>query len=266
MVWPAIISAGASLLGSLFGERGKEKEIQLQKDFAQQGIRWKVDDAKAAGIHPLYALGASTHSYAPVGVGSSLQQGLSDAGQHIGRAMEAKATNPERVSNRLMELQLQRGELENALLASQIRRINQPGHPPAMPSQDMSPFVAAPVGAVQRAPLASSVPLEVTGGMSRAVEPASISDLGWSKSVTPSGTLYAPVPSRDVAERIEDNIPAQFGWGVRNQLTPMVKGGYPGPWKAPAGHQWVFDWFDQGYYLVGPKGDIIKNPVPPPGF
>lgn len=35
---------------------------QLQYDFAQKGIQWRVNDAKKAGIHPLAALGANTNS------------------------------------------------------------------------------------------------------------------------------------------------------------------------------------------------------------
>lgn len=35
---------------------------KLQREFAQQGIQWKVQDAKHAGIHPLAALGAVTPS------------------------------------------------------------------------------------------------------------------------------------------------------------------------------------------------------------
>jgi len=41
------------------------QNIQLQKDFAQHGIRWRVEDAKAAGIHPLAAVGAAGASYSP---------------------------------------------------------------------------------------------------------------------------------------------------------------------------------------------------------
>lgn len=33
--------------------------LQLQKDFAQQGLSWKIQDAKNAGISPLAALGAN---------------------------------------------------------------------------------------------------------------------------------------------------------------------------------------------------------------
>ena len=40
-----------------------------QKEFAQNGIRWKVEDAKAAGIHPLFALGAQGATFSPISVG-----------------------------------------------------------------------------------------------------------------------------------------------------------------------------------------------------
>lgn len=136
-----LISAGASLLGGLFGRSSQDKanaqNIQLQKDFAQQGIRWKVADAKAAGIHPLYALGAQTHSFSPSLVGdTSLPTGLANAGQDISRAIDAGRTPTERVdayARTVQALNLTRLGLENDLLASQIRKINQAGHPPGLP-------------------------------------------------------------------------------------------------------------------------------------
>lgn len=36
-----------------------------QKEFAQNSIQWKTQDAKNAGIHPLYALGNNATSYTP---------------------------------------------------------------------------------------------------------------------------------------------------------------------------------------------------------
>lgn len=36
-----------------------------QKEFAQNSIQWKTQDAKNAGIHPLYALGNNASSYTP---------------------------------------------------------------------------------------------------------------------------------------------------------------------------------------------------------
>jgi uncharacterized protein YnzC (UPF0291/DUF896 family) len=57
-------------LGSLIGgivNAGAQRDtnaanVAMQKEFAQKGIQWKVNDAKAAGVHPLAALGAQTHS------------------------------------------------------------------------------------------------------------------------------------------------------------------------------------------------------------
>jgi hypothetical protein len=54
----------------------------LQREFAQHGISWKVADAARAGIHPLAALGVQTHSASPVHVGGQ-DYGLTKAGQSI---------------------------------------------------------------------------------------------------------------------------------------------------------------------------------------
>jgi len=85
-----LISAGASLLGGLFGSKSAKKDRQQQLAFAKNGISWKVADAKKAGIHPLYALGASTPGYTPVGSGG-LAEGISNAGQAVGEGV-SKAT------------------------------------------------------------------------------------------------------------------------------------------------------------------------------
>lgn len=97
------IGAAGALLGGKQAAANQAKMAQQnyehQKEFAQNGIRWKVSDAKAAGIHPLYALGASTASYSPVS-GYGGDSGISDAaaqfGQGIGRAVEAGMTREER--------------------------------------------------------------------------------------------------------------------------------------------------------------------------
>nr|QJB20589.1 MAG: DNA pilot protein [Microvirus sp.] len=134
----SIISAASSLLGGQLDRENQEDinnaNARLQREFAQNGIRWKVDDAKAAGIHPLFALGAQTIGASPSYVdGGSMGKAFSDAGQDIGRAIDAKRTSAERTTARLEALTVERGELENQLLRSQIAKLNQPGHPPALP-------------------------------------------------------------------------------------------------------------------------------------
>lgn len=99
----AAVGAIGSLIGGNMAANNQQAlagmNYEAQKEFAQNGIRWKVADAKAAGIHPLYALGASTQGYSPSG-GYGGDYGISDAfnqfGQGISRAVEAKQTKEER--------------------------------------------------------------------------------------------------------------------------------------------------------------------------
>lgn len=97
------IGAVGSLIGGGISSSQSRANANLnysaQKEFAQNGIRWRVEDAKRAGIHPLYALGANTASFSPV-QGYGGDYGVSDAfanfGQGIDRAVEAKMTREER--------------------------------------------------------------------------------------------------------------------------------------------------------------------------
>lgn len=117
----SLIQAGTSLLGGMMGQSAADKQADLQKQFAQKGIQWKVADAKAAGIHPLYALGANTVSYSPVSVGGGFESALPAMGQDISRAVEAVASAPERAMSKSMELlQLENAKLQNDMLKAQI--------------------------------------------------------------------------------------------------------------------------------------------------
>jgi len=97
----ALISAGANLVGGLMGSHSASKQVRYQKQFAKKGIQWRVNDAKKAGLHPLYALGAQTPSYSPVS--NPLGESLSAAGQNIGAAVAARMTP---VQKRVLDLEL----------------------------------------------------------------------------------------------------------------------------------------------------------------
>lgn len=139
----SIIGAGASILGGILGSNSAKKTAQMnikhQREFAQHGVRWKVADAKAAGIHPLYALGASTVPFSPVS-GYTGDYGVSEAGQNIGRAIDAGSTRSERntsFSRTANALTLERMGLQNdilkAELASKAAVIGQAGRAPPKP-------------------------------------------------------------------------------------------------------------------------------------
>lgn len=111
-----IVSGALDFAGGLISNHNArsmaEREYQHQKEFAQNGIRWKVADAKAAGIHPIYAIGANTPTYSPqAAVGTDY--GLSKVGQDIGRAIEAGQTIKERAEARNMQQALNDAQIEN---------------------------------------------------------------------------------------------------------------------------------------------------------
>lgn len=134
-----LISAGTKLIGGVIGQNDQAKQMarnrKLQKEFAQRGIQWKVADAKAAGLHPLAALGAQTMSPSLQVGGSPLGESLASMGQDIGRAVAQGTPTAKRNAQFLaatQELQLERGALENQLLKAQINKLNAPGTGPGI--------------------------------------------------------------------------------------------------------------------------------------
>lgn len=96
-----LFGAAASLIG---GNRSNKharaeanKQIALQREFAQNGIRWRVEDAKAAGLHPLYALTGQGAQFSPVSVQDSVGPAIADAGQNLSRSIAATQTRAEQI-------------------------------------------------------------------------------------------------------------------------------------------------------------------------
>lgn len=244
-----------------------DQNIDLQKEFAQSGLRWKVADAVAAGLHPLYALGGSAMSFAPVSVGgtsipgssvasaphlsAALSQadtasgaGLARMGQDVGRAINATRTQDERITAAAMgALGLERASLENDLLRSQIAKNNAGANPPA-PS--LNPFGID--GQTQSGSKVTADTFKRIEGLpgQPGSEPAAITDVGYSRTATG----WAPVPSKDVKERIEDNWVQEVLHAIRNNVMPTIGiNRQPPPFPPPAGQSWVYNPFQQEYQL-----------------
>lgn len=145
-----------------------EKELQAQnianqKEFAQQGIRWKVADAQAAGLHPLAALGAQTSSFSNV-VGGNYDIPKTDfggMGQDIGRAITAGSSQTERsdrmgaaIARTAQVFSLEKMNLENELLKSSIAKERATTPPP------ISGLIPLPRPGPQRAQIGDPVPVE----------------------------------------------------------------------------------------------------------
>ncbi|AXH77662.1 MAG: DNA pilot protein [Microviridae sp.] len=138
-----LLGAGTKLLGGMMSEDSADKRaaqnIAMQREFAQQGVSWKVADAKRAGISPLAALGASTNSFSNVvGGEGKVGEAVSDMGQDISRAATAASSGEQK--SMLMKsaaLDIEKKGLENDLLKTELadkaRKISAPGQPPGIP-------------------------------------------------------------------------------------------------------------------------------------
>lgn len=225
-------SAIGGIAGSLLGqkvEQGNQKALidqqeKLQKQFAKQGIQWRVKDARKAGIHPLYALGAQTASYTPQQVGGSTGGGaLAAMGQDILGSVNRSSSRADRAFNTQQRaMALERMGLENELLRTQIA---------STASQQASPAIPAPTdrylidgqGDTNQSGLVVENPLRRTRSEPGvpSSEPGAIVDYGFVR--TPTG--WAPVMGKDTKERYEEDPLGMLTWNLRNRILPRHYGG-----------------------------------------
>lgn len=256
--WAAAIPALASIAGGLLGQDAAHDTMKsneamfganqdMQREFAQSGIQWRVEDAKKAGIHPLAALGAQTHSFSPISMAqtpdNSLGQGIAQAGQDLSRAYFATRSPQARTAEIANALQLENMQLNNELLRSQVNKMNSAQVGPGIPGVEV-------------------VPNKITAsrGGAPSQEAGQVTDLGFARSK--SGLV--PVPSKDVKERIEDNIIQEFMWALRNNIMPNLgRGDSPGDdygWN-PAQQEW-----QKGYRFSDSARKFWKENVRGKGF
>lgn len=101
----------------------------LQREFAQHGIQWRVDDAKRAGLHPLAALGSFPASSQALSIVDPLGSSLSSAGQNISQAIQRSQTEDERemvdLQKRLLLSQIGENDARRVQIMSDIGLANQ---------------------------------------------------------------------------------------------------------------------------------------------
>lgn len=205
----SLISGAASLLGggisAITGKQSGDREYERQKEFAQNGLRWKVADAKAAGIHPIFAVGANTATYSPqAAVGSDY--GVSAAGQNISRAIEAGQTRREReemadVQKRYYEAQISNVEAQTRQHEAQTESIRQGIINDAL--YNNTDFLA-------QSALASSDKVRNHGGVPPKPTTESV-DGYWGKTIpelqrvkSPDGRISAIIISNELHDAVED--------------------------------------------------------------
>ena len=280
-----LIGAGQSQASA---ERLNQLNYEHQKEFAQNGIRWKVADAKAAGLHPLAALGASTASYSPSAViGDSPDYSfLKDMGQGIDRAMDAKATRQERAEreqkeNALFNEELKGKQLQNqetetriqsmkwdmamelARNAAQSARTQQqvPAMPSLAPDGSLMPgqFDATSPGDIIKTKPAEIV---MNDPATPAAEAGSNPEIRYFRT---SDGGYSIARSEAYADSTDDDLAGQLSWELRNRLPATAwdssSAAPPAsylPDRGRGGWAWSYNPFRQAYYPYR-KGDWISR-------
>lgn len=291
----ALFSAGSSLLGGLLGQKSAKKaqkqqikaskeqalmakqasdeanatqlkiadqNVALQKEFAQNGVQWKAKDSLAAGVHPLFGLGAQTTSFSPVSVGSStpsyygdssrtpdmsMANAVSNMGQDIGRAIDATQTQAQRL---LTGFQLERAKLENDLLRVNIARQSQATNP-SMPSANQPWLIDGQGSTATTGETGRGITLTNQGH-----DPVPINEV----SYTWDGKGLTPQFSKDLADRMDENWIGSTLWGWKNYGKPSLglEGLKPSQkeYPLPPGMHWGWD---QGHFRYVPTKNFIPG-------
>jgi hypothetical protein len=222
MVWPVVaaaVTAGSNYLANKSNEKINKQNNALQREFAQHGIQWKVADAKAAGIHPLAALGAQTHSFQPSSIGmESVAPDLTKMGQSVSRAANATKNHTARMQS-LMEDKL---TAEISLINAQATNIGKASNP-AMPT-DNTPalqtfgsndvIVSNPAVELEK----NRVPMRAVG-TNQSVAAGNLPDQSF---VRGRNGAMMPVMPEALTQAYENNTLGSILWALRNQVAPNL--------------------------------------------
>ena len=115
----AAISAGSNLLGAALNnvlnkDDSWQKNYDAQKEFAQNSIQWRVQDAQKAGIHPLYAMGQSP-GYTPSSTfeTNTMGEAVAQAGNSFANAMGQLGLMNAQLQNSKLQADVENAKIEN---------------------------------------------------------------------------------------------------------------------------------------------------------
>lgn len=267
MGWGAIGAIAAPFVGNLIGgeldrqaaERNNKRELAwgreqmaMQETFARMGIRWKAEDAAAAGLHPLAALGASTQGYSPVNVAfqeTSQGDAFRNMGQDINRARAATATQEERL---MAKHQLKSMELDNQLKQHQIDQLNKPAMVgPGMPNTEPFGSIKGQGNSIDEDIIAAKIwaALGFRGAAPHSERTAQERGYRPDVSYSQGDKAVYPVIPESLSESMEDDVIGKVLWRIRNQIVPNFGAGKTPPKSdlPPGYHRWRWSLTKQGW-------------------
>lgn len=142
-----VISGVSNIAQGIFNQNNanaiNQQNLAMQDYYSKNGIQIRVDDAKKAGIHPLYAIGAQTYTpnyFATFEPSNS----ISAFGNAVGSAIGNMPSKEQQVYNQVVQgqtvsknnLELERMQLENALLQRQLQESSGVSKSVANPQSD----------------------------------------------------------------------------------------------------------------------------------
>lgn len=285
----SLIGAGSSLAGGMINATTSKiiarEQMRLQKEFAQNGIQWRVEDAKKAGLHPLYAIGASGATYTPVSQDSSaMGNAVADAGAYLGKAVDQsidRATRKELEQENVEYQRLMREgniemmrqnilgkKLDNDYVMQQLKNSQKtlasgnPGRPLAVSTPMGEIFVNNPdvkrytskVSGNGASALAGVNLKKADVTLSTPENPAQVAGANSDYQLIRSRDGYEIVASQPFADATDDDYIAKGLWQFRHfigdRLDPpdnLNSASYPLPNWAPKGTVWRYNRFVGGY-------------------
>lgn len=264
MGFGAILSAVSPVVGSLAGalinKRSNDKQHQyqthveqrntaMQYDFAKNALQWRAEDARKAGIHPLAAMGASTHSpssHVSGGGGmADVGSNLSQMGQDIGRAIRAST---DKYTREVQQINLENLRTDSAMKKLQyqqaLKSANQQTPPPVPnPTQEQT-NVSGHVDKIKSRVESSIGSGDVQAGQNPMWR--------WQKAGKNSYTLTLS----EAAKQSMEDSPQEW---IQQYRMFMHGDKYSKPFKAPKGKIWEYSRADQTVRLVDKNKHLLKK-------
>lgn len=217
------------------------RQFDWNKKLAEEGVRMRVADARAAGLHPLYALGAPTFQPASmsigggpgnpyennIGAGADVGGALDRMGQGVDRAIRAVSPKAVREVSDLERAQTSsaaananaanaQADYYRAKAASEIARTGK--------SQVGPPAPVAGVGEYEAKPPEVSTPAPG----SRGIIEAGPGHPSVNYRIQNDGS-FLPMPPKNVVQDQELTNPMMLEWLHENRFTPFFGGQRPPP-------------------------------------
>lgn len=243
---PTWVTVGSKVLGSLgLGGGGKSSSYyanralhqqNMQRDWLKKEMTYRVEGAKAAGIHPLYALGMSPSYSAPMITGDKRQDSLAGQaakaiGQGIGSLHSNKLQQAERIMKNQTHIQaLNESRARTSMYTSQA----------AENYHKMQPVPGVPGMSIPQGRLPNSNVIQ--GGISNPVTqnagtpnglPSTVAGPWWlgntgnrmSARYYPKGTEFDSIGFNYKLNR--DTVPSEDEEGRRGQIQALLNSGLP---------------------------------------